>query len=133
MKKILIILLSVLLSMFLIACGTSVNEGSAAMSEETVLTWPKDKLGSVPQLKGITITEITDIENGVLMTFEGCDEKETKMYTYQLTKEGWEFTTENTDEGKTAFASKQNESLIFFSPIYDGNNEIGTITYTITD
>lgn len=64
-----------------------------------------------------------------LISKGGCDEDETKKYTNLLKNAGWDFETQNTEAGKTVLASKDKESLIFFSPIYDDENDTGSITY----
>ncbi|MDX1358002.1 MAG: hypothetical protein R3232_04140 [Clostridia bacterium] len=155
MKNVLLIILVFVLTLFLVACtntsknelpeaiGQVTNEASNNMqdsdnsndkSEVADLDWPKDRLPkTVPKLKGVTFTAITDIENGIEITFIDCDQNETKMYTYNLEKAGWTFDTTNTEAGKTVMATRQNESLIFFSPIYDDSNDIGTLTYTKID
>ena len=152
MKNVFLIFITFILMLFLIACENTTNQdmpeaigekeneavndtqesnNNNEEPEEINLDWPKDKLPSgVPELKGITITKISDIENGIEITFTGCDENETKMYTVKLKNSGWDFQTNNDETGKTVFATKQNESLVFFSPIYDDTNDIGTITYT---
>lgn len=143
MKRIFLILLSAILSLFLIACGILTNEPSGktdnnaldsndsdVIIEEIELTWPDDKLSeSVPRLKKITITKITDLENGLLIDFGDCDQTDTKLYINLLNNAGWEIQTKNTETGKTVTASKQQESLIFFS----SENGTGSITYSSTD
>ena len=154
MSKVLKIMIVFALIIFLISCRSTKNDLPGAIGDssndaskenqtseitdeasETVdLDWPKSRLSkNVPKLKGVTITAITDIENGLLITFIDCDQNETKMYTYNLEKAGWTFETTNTEAGKTVTATRQNESLIFFSPIYDDSNDVGTLTYTKTD
>ncbi|MCK5759542.1 MAG: hypothetical protein KAH14_10655 [Clostridiales bacterium] len=139
MKKIFLILLTAILSLFLIGCGIFTNENSNLTSnnaldssdsnvivEEIELSWPTDKLSkSVPKLKNVTITNIEDIENGVLITFKDCDQTDVKKYINLIKNAGWEMQTTNTEAGKTVTAEKQEESLIFFAS-EDGT---GSITY----
>ena len=143
MKKTFLILLTAILSLFLIGCGILTNEKSKLTSnnaldpsdsnvivEEIELTWPKDKLSkSVPKLKNVTITNIEDLENGVLITFKDCDETDTKKYINLIKNAEWEIQINNTEEGKTVTAGKQAESLIFFS----SKNGTGSITYKSKD
>jgi hypothetical protein len=133
MKRLLFMLLTIMLSLFLVACaasGTTSGSNSGTDSETSTevvkLTWPKDKLGSVPQLKGITITDITDAENGVSIAFEGCDSNKTKMYIEQLKRADWEFKTLNTEEGKFVTCDKPGEHMVFFS----AESGAGTIVYS---
>ncbi len=120
MKKTLFILLTIILSLLLVACTASVSttavtnaETEADPTEKIKLTWPTDKLGSVPQLKGITITGITDIENGVSLTYEGGDDTTAKMYIEQLKRADWEYTTLNSEEWKIVTCDKPGEHLVF--------------------
>ena len=140
MKKTLFILLAIILSLLLVACAASVSttaETTAVTNAETdaetdavtdaktdaktdteptekiKLTWPTDKLGSVPQLKGITITGITDTENGVSVTFEGGDDTTAKMYIEQLKRADWEYKTLNDEVGKIVTCDKPGEHLVF--------------------
>ncbi len=133
MKKIFLVFLIALLSLVLIACAGVANNSTDsnsndAMQQKVNLPWPKDLLPkSVPQLKGITITEIADIEDGVMITFEGCSANETKLYVNQIKNAGWDFKTSNDESGKTVTASKPNETLIFIS---SPDTEDGSIAYT---
>ncbi|MCD6322192.1 MAG: hypothetical protein J7L77_04125, partial [Clostridiales bacterium] len=106
------------------------SSDSNVIVEEIELTWPTDKLSkSVPKLKNVTITNIEDLENGVLITFKDCDQTDTKKYINLMKNAGWEMQTSNTGAGKTVTAGKQPESLIFFSS-EDGT---GSITYKSKD
>ena len=143
MKKIILILLTAILTLFLIGCGILTNEESKQTSnnaldpsdsnvivEEIKLAWPTDKLSkSVPKLKNVTITNIEDLENGVLITFKDCDQDDTKKYINLIKNAGWEIQISNTEVGKTVTAIKQPESLIFFS----SNDGTGSITYKSKD
>ena len=153
MKKTFFILLAIILSLSFVACAASVSTTAETSAETTAvtgaettavtnaetdaeadaeatvkinLTWPKDKLGSVPQLKGITITGITDTENGVSLTFEGGDDSTAKMYIEQLKRADWEYTTLNDEFGKTVTCSKPGENMVFVSK----KSGIGSIVYS---
>ncbi|MBT3319493.1 MAG: hypothetical protein HN389_06945 [Clostridia bacterium] len=140
MKKTFFILLAIILSLLLVACAASVSTTAETSAETTAvanaetdteadvetdaeadvettvkikLTWPKDKLGSVPQLKGITITDITDTEDGVSLTYEGGNDDTAKMYIEQLKRADWEYKTLNDEIGKIVTCSKPGEHLVF--------------------
>ena len=124
MKKTLFILFAVILSVLLVACAAPLDTNTD--SEVVKLIWPKDKLGSTPQLKGITITDITDAENGVSIAFEGGDSNTAKMYIEQLKRADWEYKTLTTEEGKFVTCEKPGEHMVFFS----AESGAGTIVYS---
>jgi hypothetical protein len=126
MKRFLLVALATVLAPLLVACANS----SEAPSDEAALTWPSASLSSsVPELKGIRITNIAETANGVDMAFDGCDSNDTKGYIEALKSEGWDIETANTEDGKTVTAKMQSEVLIFLS----SEDSSGSISYSRTD
>lgn len=150
MKKIFAILLTLVLLLLLIGCERPADEdtpdstsgevtvkesnenapdskdGETAVKEITY-DWPKDKLSkSVPKLKKITITDITEDENGITIIFKDYDKSKAKVYINDLKNKGWDFQIVNNEIGKIVTATKDQESLIFTSS-EDGT---GSIVYS---
>ncbi len=103
--------------------GNITIEGS-----EDGMPWPGDKLpSSVPEISGVTVVMVMDMDGGVLVGFENFDEAAAAAYVTQLKGMGWESVMEYTDdESYSSILSNGDETLQIG---WSSEDNAGTLTY----
>lgn|GEM_PF-3318956 len=92
------------------------EDGNATLQgDENGMAWPSDKLpSSVPEISGVKVVMVLDMDEGVMVAFENCDKAAAEAYIAKLKSAGWATGMElNADDGYTGFFTKGNESISF--------------------
>jgi len=117
--------------------GSSINisgdDGNVTIEgDEDGMAWPGDKLpSSVPEISGVKVVMVMDMDGGVLVAFEGCEQATADAYIAQLAGAGWDSSMNlNSDEGYTIFFEKGNEVLQFG---WSKADKTGSILYGISE
>ena len=104
------------------------EDGSVNIQQGEGMAWPGDKLpASVPQVTGVTVTQIIDAGTGVMIYFEGCSQATADAYIEQLKSINWEASYESrTEEGYMVIFGDNQESLSF---TWTKDDNAGSVTY----
>jgi len=99
-------------------------------SSEDGMPWPSDELpANVPELKGIIVVSVANVNEGVLIGFEGCDNDEALTYKEEITSAGWNVLLDmGADTGGMLTTSNDDGETLMF--VWDTEEEGGAITYT---
>jgi uncharacterized protein YxeA len=109
------------------------DEGNVTyQGDENGMPWPGDKLpSSVPEIPGAKVVMVMDMDGGVMVAFENCEQAMADAYLASLKSAGWESTMNiNTDEGYSEFFSKGNETLTFG---WSSSDKTGSIIYGVSE
>ena len=101
MKKILIILLILTMMLTVTSCSlnslvNSLTGGALSVGEN--LKWPKDKMSSIPELKGGKIYSVLKIDEGTGLYFSELSNKDAEAYYKKLKDACKDFSVIGTDE-----------------------------------
>jgi hypothetical protein len=113
--------------------GGSINisgdDGNISIEgSEDGMPWPGDKLPSgIPEVPGVTVVMVMDMDGGVLVGFENFDEATAQAYIAQLEGMGWESVMEfNDEDGYSNMFSNQDATLQL---TWTSDDSAGTLTY----
>lgn len=113
--------------------GGSINisgdDGNISIEgSEDGMPWPGDKLPSgIPEVPGVKVVMVMDMDGGVLVGFENFDEATAQAYISQLEGMGWESVMEfNDEDGYSNMLSNQDATLQL---TWTSDDSAGTLTY----
>jgi hypothetical protein len=100
--------------------------------DENGMPWPSDKLpSSVPEISGVTVVMVMDMDEGVMVAFEDCDQAAAESYISTIKGSGWSTDMElNSDDGYTGIFSNGNETLTFG---WSSSDATGSVMYGMTE
>ena len=85
------------------------EDGEANISVGSNLSWPKDKMGGLPELNG-KISSVIDTPQGVAVTVDGVSKSDYDSYVSKIKGQGYESVTEVEMEGMVMFAGKKDDN-----------------------
>lgn len=115
MKKWIIVLMMLVMTVGLSGCGTRANT-SVVVSEEKI--WPEAIGSDIPKLKENAIVKVSTLPTSTLITFEGISEEDYTTYIQTLEELGFEVILE---ENAFAKALKKDDVRVDISLLEDGN------------
>ena len=115
MKKSLSLILALALMLTLVGCGKNVTvktpDGNAKISTGSGLSWPKDKMGELPELKS-KVLSVVDTPQGTSVTCDGLSKSDYDAYVSKLKAQGFEDTYTMEMEGTSLFTGQKDESTV---------------------
>ncbi|MCL2517864.1 MAG: hypothetical protein FWF15_04815 [Oscillospiraceae bacterium] len=129
MKKILTILLVLTMIFTFSACSVSgIVKGltGGALDVGSNMKWPKDKMGSVPELKGAKINSILNLNEGTSLVFTDLSTKDAEAYYKKLKDVSKDISIMGKDENNKIWFTGyiNNAEVVFFC--YDGSGTLAT-------
>ena len=105
------------------------NDGEALITSGGNLSWPKNKMGDLPEFKGNIIGVITTPE-GDMVTLDGISKSEYESYVDKLKAQGYEATYETViAQSAMMFMGKKGDNGVSIQYHPDGSKGTCVITY----
>ena len=105
--------------------SVSGEDGNLNMGEG--VEWPSDMPANVPEVPGVTVIMVMDVAEGLMVSFEGCDQATADAYIATLKSLGWDALMETTTaDGYVLIFESGDESLVFNWYKEEG---AGSVTY----
>ena len=104
------------------------QDGLIAVAGGSNISWPKEKMGDLPELKG-TISAIVNSNEGVMLTYNDMSRPVFDAYLGSIKKQGYESEYEANMGGTLMFSGKKDDNAITLQFSSDGDKGVCVLIY----
>jgi hypothetical protein len=103
------------------------QDGTAKYTSGGDLSWPTDKMGSLPKFNG-NIISMWDTDDGICVNLDGVSKSDYEAYIQKLKEQGYETTYEATlDQSTRMFSGSKGDSVVSIQFFLDSDGSKGTV------